>query len=115
MSMRTAGPAPTSFLAGSVAQLRDAARHGASLATIFEHSSAHESRRAARIDPSSILAAWRDAADAARPIKSIRTRGYKGCGQADLKYCEHGRTIERTVRHLRHAAPRRAALLYDVL
>ena len=59
---------------------RDAARHGTLLATIFEHSSAHESCHAARIDTSSILAARRHAADAARPIKSIRTRGYKGCG-----------------------------------
>ena len=84
--MCTAGPAPTSFLAGSqyVAQLRGAARHGAALATIFEHSSAHESCRTARIDPNSILAACRDTADAARPIKSIRTRGYRGCGRADL-------------------------------
>ena len=52
-----------------VAQLRGAARRGAALATICEHSTAHESRRAARIDPSSKLAARCGAADAARPIK----------------------------------------------
>ena len=67
------------FAIRRTATRRDAARHGASVGTIFEHSSAHESRRAARIDPSSILAARRDVADAARPIKSIGTRGYKGC------------------------------------
>ena len=72
------------FAIRRTATRRDAARHGASLATIFEHSSADESRRAARIDPSSILAARRDAADGARPIKSFQTLGYKGCCQADL-------------------------------
>ena len=48
---------------------RTATRRGAVLATICEHSNAHESRRAARIDPSSKLAARCGAADAARPIK----------------------------------------------
>ena len=69
MSMLTAGPAPTSFWLvrnTSYSYTRDAAWHGASLATIFEHStSAHVSRRAARIDPSSIFAAGCDTADAA--------------------------------------------------
>ena len=78
-------------------------RTGASLATIFEHSSAHESRRAARIDPSSILAARRDAAEAARPIKSIRTC-YKGCGRADLI------NIVNTARRSACVTPRRIAV-----
>ena len=52
-----------------IAQLRGAARRGAVLATICEHSTAHESRRAAKIDPSSKFAARCGAADAARPIK----------------------------------------------
>ena len=68
---------------------RDVAWHGASLATIFEHSSAHESRRAA--------------AEAARPIKSIRTC-YKGCGRADLI------NIVNTARRSACVTPRRIAV-----
>ena len=48
-----------------------ASRHVAAIATICEHSTVHESRRAARIDPSSKLAAQRGAEDAARPCMYV--------------------------------------------
>ena len=78
MSMRTASPAPTSFLAGSqyVVQLRGATRRGmARRLRQFFNTQAPTNRAAP---------ARREAADAARPIKSIQTHGYKGCGRADL-------------------------------